>query len=152
MRFTASLKFCVRRSRGKFWGAKLFARKNVRTKCENTWEWRENIFFDRTKFRENTWPEIPPHPGYYHSICASQHMYTPVGTIPCTPGRDENLPNPVGTFGVDRPGLSRSDKVFPTGTILVRAKKPDRVYFVSFPPILSTLPMPITRSSRASPT
>ena len=42
----------------------------------------------------------------YHSIRASQHMYTPVGTIPCTPGRDENLPNPVGTFGVDRPGLS----------------------------------------------
>ena len=60
MHFTASLKFCMRRSRGKFWGAKLFARKNVRTKCENTWEWRENIFFDRTKFRENTWPEIPP--------------------------------------------------------------------------------------------
>ena len=65
MHFTASLKFCVRRSRGKFWGAKLFARKNVRTKCENTCQVGNamktyNIFFDRTKFRENTWPEIPP--------------------------------------------------------------------------------------------
>ena len=59
MNFTASLKFCTRRSRGKFWGA-LFARKNVCTKCKNTCECRENIFFDRTKFRENTWPEIPP--------------------------------------------------------------------------------------------
>ena len=60
MHFTASLKFCMQRSRAKFWGSKLFARKKVRTKCENTSEWRENIFFDRTKFRENTWPEIPP--------------------------------------------------------------------------------------------
>ena len=40
-----SSKICMRRSRGKFWDAKLFARKNVRTKCENTQERHENIFF-----------------------------------------------------------------------------------------------------------
>ena len=60
MQVTTSLKFCVRRSREKFLGCKIVRMKNVRTKCENTWGWLENTFFDRTKFRENTWPEIPP--------------------------------------------------------------------------------------------
>ena len=55
-----SSKICMRRSRGKFWDAKLFAQKNVRTKCENTQERHENIFFGRAKFGENTWPVIPP--------------------------------------------------------------------------------------------
>ena len=59
MDLNASLRFCMQQSHRKKWDAKLFTRKNVRTKCENTWEWRENIFFDRTKFRENTWPDIP---------------------------------------------------------------------------------------------
>ena len=48
-------------------------------------------------------------------MCQPAHV--PVGTIPCTPGRDENLPKPGRDF------WGR-----PTGTITIRQSIPDRDY------------------------
>ena len=86
--------------------------------------------------------------------------FTPAGTIPWTPGRDFKFTKPGRDFcflfrskiPYHRPELSLSAKVFPTETIFVWENKPEWVYFVSLPPILSSLSMPITRPFRASRT
>ena len=73
------------------------------------------------------------------SMCQPAHV--PVGTISCTPGRDENLlkpgrdfwGRPTGTITIrqlySRPGLSSSEQRNPTGFISSRC----RPYFPLFP-------------------
>ena len=81
------------------------------------------------------------------SMCQPAHV--PVGTIPCTPGRDENLlkpgrdfwGRPTGTITIrqlySRPGLSSSEQRNPTGFISSRS----RPYFPLFPCRSPALPV-----------
>ena len=80
-------------------------------------------------------------------MCQPAHV--PVGTIPCTPGRDENLlkpgrdfwGRPTGTITIrqlySRPGLSSSEQRNPTGFISSRS----RPYFPLFPCRSPALPV-----------